>query len=220
MRDRKRARELAADFIGKGDPTGWFEQLYREGEEGKSVIPWADRGTNASLNEFWESNPQATAEKKALVIGCGLGDDAEQLAAWGFETTAFDISETAIRMARRRFPRGGVEYVAADLFRPPAEWEGKFDFVFEANTVQALPVAVRTQAIRKIAGLVAPGGKLLAIVRGREPYEPEGELPWPLTRDELAEFVRAGLTEKIFEEYFDDEEPPARRFRVLYERPE
>jgi SAM-dependent methyltransferase len=113
-----------------------------------------------------------------------------------------------------------VEYVAADLFRPPAEWEGKFDFVFEANTVQALPVAVRTQAIRKIAGLVAPGGKLLAIVRGREPHEPEGELPWPLTRDELAEFVRAGLTEKIFEEYFDDEEPPARRFRVLYERPE
>jgi hypothetical protein len=43
-------------------------------------------------------------------------------------------------------------------------------------------------------------------------------LPWPLTREELAEFVRAGLTEKIFEEYFDDEEPPARRFRVLYER--
>lgn len=218
MIDRKRARELAEEFLGKGDPTGWFEQLYREGEEGKSVIPWADRGANASLIEFWKSNSQVTAGKKALVVGCGLGDDAEQLAAWGFETTAFDISETAIRTAKKRFPQSAVEFAAADLFRPPAEWKGKFDFVFEANTVQALPVAVRAQAIRNIAGLVAPGGKLLAIVRGREPHEPEGELPWPLTRDELAEFVCAGLTEKIFEEYFDDEEPPARRFRVLYER--
>lgn len=218
MTDRKRARELAEEFIGKGDPTGWFEQLYREGEEGKSVVPWADRGANASLIEFWKSNPQATAGKKALVIGCGLGDDAEQLAAWGFETTAFDISATAIRTAKKRFPKSRVEYVAADLFQPPAEWESKFDFVFEANTVQALPVALRARAIRKIAGLVAPGGKLLTIVRGREPQEPEGQLPWPLTREELAEFVRAGLQEKIFEEYFDDEEPPARRFRVLYER--
>jgi hypothetical protein len=64
MTDRKRARELAEEFIEKGDPTGWFEQLYREGEEGKSVVPWADRGVNASLIEFWKSNPQATARKK------------------------------------------------------------------------------------------------------------------------------------------------------------
>jgi hypothetical protein len=65
---------------------------------------------------------------------------------------------------------------------------------------------------------VKPGGKLLAIVRGREEHEPEGELPWPLTRAELKEFVRAGLTERSFEEYFDTEEPPARRYRVLYAR--
>jgi hypothetical protein len=30
--------------------------------------------------------------------------------------------------------------------------------------------------------------------------------------------VRAGLTEETFEEYFDTEEPPARRYRVLYAR--
>jgi len=48
--------------------------------------------------------------------------------------------------------------------------------------------------------------------------EPEGELPWPLTRVELNEFVRAGLTEVAFEDFFDNEEPPTRRFRVLYSR--
>ena len=107
----------------------------------------------------------------------------------------------------------------ADLFQPPAEWERAFDFVFEANTVQALPVKIRAQAIQKIAGFVGPGGKLLAIVRGRQLDEPEGELPWPLTKAELGEFVRAGLAEQSFEEYFDMEEPPARRYRVLYARP-
>ncbi len=218
MKDRTRARELASEFLRKGDPTGWFEALYKEAEAGKSVVPWADRGANPGLVEFRTAHPQATDGKKALVIACGLGDDAEQLAAWGFDTTAFDISETAIRTARRRFPGSKVEYSAADLFQPPAEWQRKFDFVFEANTVQALPATIRPIAIQKIAQFVRPGGKLLAVVRGRAADEPEGELPWPLTRAELSEFVRAGLTEENFEEYFDTEEPPARRFRVLYAR--
>ena len=94
-----------------------------------------------------------------------------------------------------------------------------FDFVFEANTVQALPAEIRVEAIRRIAAFVRPGGRVLAIVRGRELDEPEGELPWPLTRAEMNEFVLAGLTEESFEEYFDKEEPPARRFRALYNRP-
>lgn len=217
--ERKRARELAAEFVGKGDPTGWFEVLYKEAEEGKSIIPWADRGTNPGLTEFWAKHALRAHGKTALVIGCGLGDDAEQLAAWGFATSAFDIAETAIRTAQKRFPQSVVQYRRADLFQPPAEWQHRFDFVFEANTVQALPLTVRSAAIQHIAAFVRPAGQLLAIVRGREPDEPAGELPWPLTRAELDEFVRAGLQEERFENYFDGEDPPARRFRVLYARP-
>ncbi|HTQ59928.1 MAG TPA: class I SAM-dependent methyltransferase [Candidatus Solibacter sp.] len=217
--DRTRARELAAEFIRRGDPTGWFEVLYKEGAEGQSVVPWADRGASPGLLDFWKLHPQTTLGKRALVIACGLGDDAEQLAAWGFETTAFDISETAIHGARKRFPESKVNYCPADLFHPLAEWEQGFDFVLESNTVQALPVSLRSEAIQSIAALVAPGGKLLVIARGREPNEPEGQLPWPVTRTELAGFLRAGLREQSFEDYFDNEEPPARRYRVLYTRP-
>ena len=219
MADRKRARELAAEYLAKGDPTGWFEVLYKEAHEGKSVVPWADRAGNSSLVEFWNANPQPATGKTAIVIACGLGDDAEQLASWGFATTGFDISGTAIQMARKRFPESAVNYLVANLFEPPATWERHFDFVFEANTVQALPVQLRTQAIQKIASFVGPGGNLLVIVRGREEHEPLGELPWPLSRAEMNEFVRAGLVETNFEEYFDKEDPPARRFRVLYTRP-
>jgi SAM-dependent methyltransferase len=219
MTDRKRARELAAEYARKGDPTGWFDVLYKEAEAGKSIVPWADRGANPGLIEFWRAKPEKMDGKMALVIACGLGDDAEQLAAWGFTTTAFDISETAIQMARKRSPQSAVNYRVADLFQPPAKWEQKFDFVFEANTVQALPAEIRAGAIQRIAAFVRPGGRVLAIVRGRESDEPEGELPWPLTREEMNEFLRAGLTEESFEEYFDNEEPPARRFRGLYTRP-
>lgn len=216
--DRKRARELAKDYLAKGDPTGWFEALYKEAEEGKSVVPWADRGANPGLLEFWTARPQETEGKRALVTGCGLGDDAAQLAAWGFNATAFDISETAIRAAQKRFPSPQIIFTVADLFQPPADWRHAFDFVFEANTVQALPVELRERAIRSIADFVSPGGKLLTVVRGRTLDEPQGELPWPLTRQELDGYVAAGLTVETFEEYFDNEQPPARRFRVLYTR--
>src|SRR2546430_1332162 len=104
MKDRSRARELAAEFRRKGDPTGWFEQLYQEGEAGKSTVPWANLCPNPHLLNFWKSHPHPTEGKSALTIGSGLGDDAEQLAAWGFRTTAFDISQTAIRTSRKRFP--------------------------------------------------------------------------------------------------------------------
>jgi len=219
MKDRTRARELAAEFHRKGDPTGWFEALYQEGETGKSVVPWANLCPNPRLLDFWNAHPLPTAGKTAITIGCGLGDDAEQLAAWGFQTTAFDISETAIRACRKRFSAAKVEYLAANLLDPPSTWLRAFHFVFEANTLQALPAALRPRAIENIADFLCPGGLLLVIARGREPSDPEGQMPWPLTRTELSAFNAAGLEELSFEDLLALEEPaePAvRRFRVLY----
>jgi SAM-dependent methyltransferase len=221
MPDRTRARELAAEFLRKGDPTGWFEPLYQEGEAGKSIVPWVDLCINPYLLGFWRTRPQQTAGKSALVIGCALGDDAQQLAAWGFRTTAFDISETAVRGARKRFPSSTVEYLAANLLEPPLAWRGAFDFVFEANTLQVLPSKLRPRAIENIAGFLRPSGLLLLIARGREPSEPEGQMPWPLTRAELSPFTTAGLEELSFEDMLkveDPAEPPVRRFRALYRR--
>ncbi len=48
------------------------------------------------------------AAQRAVVIGCGLGADAEYVASLGFDTTSFDISGTAIRLARQRFPGSAV----------------------------------------------------------------------------------------------------------------
>ncbi len=43
-------------------------------------------------------------------------------------------------------------------------------------------------------------------------------MPWPLTKEDLDVFKSAGLRQVQFEDYFDQEEPPPRRFRVEYQR--
>jgi len=217
---RARVRELASEYTQKGNQLGWFDAIYQEAERGESVVPWGDGVPNPGLLELWRKHPLETIGKRALVIGCGLGDDSEQLAEWGFRTTGFDISPTAIAATKKRYPDTKVDYVVADLFNPPAEWLRAFDFVLEIYTVQAFTGELRARSITKIAELVAPGGRLLVIARGRADDEPLGQgPPWPLTREEIGGFRRAGLAEEIFEDYADPEPPWVRRFRALYQRP-
>ena len=151
-----------------------------------------------------------------MVVGCGTGDDASLLHGAGFDVVGFDVAPTAVGWARRRFP--DTAFLVADLLALPAELVGAFSFVFEAYTLQALPVDVRDAAIDGVASLVAPGGRLLVVTYGRREEEEPGRLPWPLTRGELARFAEQGLLEERFEEYRDDVEPERRRFRVGYRR--
>jgi hypothetical protein len=219
MPDRTRARELAAEFNAKGDPLGWFDALYREAQSGNTEIPWADLVPNPNLLDFWKLHPQETRNKSALIIGSGLGDDAEQLSAWGYQTTAFDISATAITATEARFPATKVQYAAADLLAPPESWRANFDFVFESYTLQSLPPDLRALAFPKIAEFLKPAGLLLVIARGRDPEEDPGHVPWRLTRAELAAFSSAGLQEASFDDYVDPYDPGVRKFRATYRRP-
>lgn len=147
-----------------------------------------------------------------------MGDDAEALAALGYRVTAFDVSSSAIDWCRRRFGNSSVDYCVADLLKLPVAWRATFDFVLEIYTLQVLPLELRGAAAAEMARCVAPGGTLLLIARGREPREERGTMPWPLERDELAYFSQCGLEVTSFEDFFDDEDPPVRRFRVEYRR--
>lgn len=214
---RATAREIAYKHLKAGDPLSWFEVLYSRAGDDTSIIPWADLTPNPNLIDWLERN-EYTAPGKALKVGCGLGDDAEELTRRGFETIAFDISASAIAWCRRRFPQSSVSYVVGDLFSAPTEWEAEFQFVLESYTLQVLPPNIRADAARCIATFVAPGGTLLVIARGRKPSEPEGKMPWPLTRNELSLFKAGGLKEVSFEDYMDSEDPPVHRFRATYRR--
>jgi SAM-dependent methyltransferase len=169
----------------------------------------------------WLNAQPPSAGGRALTIGCGLGDDAEELAQRGWQVSAFDISPTAIEWCRRRFPHSRCEYGATDVLQPPAHWDGDFDLVFEAYTLQVLPPALRRAAMVNVARFVKPGGMLLIVCRGREAGDFEGQMPWPLLRSELEAFkIASGLVENSFEDFFDGENPPVRRFRAVYRKPE
>ena len=113
MASRDEMRRIAAESIAQGDPTGWFDRFYRQAGGDWDQVPWADRRPNPYLVAWLRTFTAAPIRKRCLVVGCGLGDDAEALASAGFDVTAFDISPTAIDAARQRFPRSGVDYVVA-----------------------------------------------------------------------------------------------------------
>jgi SAM-dependent methyltransferase len=212
---------LVARALSAGDPTGWFEPLYAAAEEGAAVVPW-DRGAPHWLLTAWAERKALNGDgRRALVVGCGLGADAEYVAGRGFAVLAFDISASAIRAARRRFPGSTVDYRVADLLDPPAEWREAFDLVVESQTVQALPDPPRRDAIDSIGRMVAPGGTLVVIALARADGEEAGPWPpWPITRAEVESFTATGLAPVTIEEVADTGQgPPGRRWLAEFRRP-
>lgn len=179
----------------------WFEPLYAQADGDAAQVPWALPTAVPYLTDWLQQNPlkgqgaRETASQQAVVVGCGLGDDAEALAKAGFAVTGFDISKSAIAWAKKRFPESAVNYVTADLFNPPTDWIGRFDLVFDFRTIQALPLSIRKETIEQIASLAAPGGTvLIATYMRADDEEPGDNAPWPLSADELAHFEKIGLT--------------------------
>lgn len=181
------------------------------------MVPWDADEPNELLVDWLERHDR-TGGMRAMVVGCGLGRDAEHLAALGFETTAFDIAETAIRTAQERFPASEVNYVVGDLLDPPDEWTGAFDLVVESITVQALPIALRGMATANVSRMVAPGGDLLVIAGIREEGAEVDGPPWPLTRAEIDAFAGADLRSVRVEQASPAGRPDFIRWRALFQR--
>jgi len=193
-----------------------FEALYASVGGDLEQVPWARLGPHPKLVS-WLDDRKIPTGARALVIACGLGDDAEELSRRGCAVTAFDLSPTAIEWCRRRFPDSSVDYQVADLLALPDEWTHAFDIVVEINTIQSLPLTHRRVTVEAIATTVAPDGALFVRCYGRTEDEPVDQRPWPVSRAELAVFEAAGLREVEFEEEFAGPER-TRWFRLGYER--
>jgi SAM-dependent methyltransferase len=213
------AARLAAEAIAGDDPTGWFEQIYAAAETGQAVVPW-DRAAPSRWLTGWATRQNLSGDgRSAVVVGCGLGDDAEFFAGLGFATTAFDISPSAVRAAQRRYPGSAVRYSTADLLHPPGAWHQAFDLVVESMTLQALPDPPRDAAIARVGTLVALGGTLIVVARAREPQEAIAGPPWALTRAEIDALSASGLQQVRLEDLRATEPPLGRRWRAEFRRP-
>ncbi len=215
---RDKVERLATESIRQQNPTGWFEPLYAAARGDSAQVPWAKNQAHPYLQEWLEKYPPQAEGKSALVIGCGLGDDAELLSGVGYWVTAFDISPTAIAWCQQRFPESAVDYQVGDLFNLDPQWQNKFDLVYECRNIQALPLNVRSQVIKAIAPLVAPQGTLLVITRYRnDDTIPEGP-PWALSDRELSLFTELGLSEIRRDRFIEGEEITVEQHRIEYRR--
>jgi SAM-dependent methyltransferase len=175
-----------AHALGDDDaPHAWFDRLYASAAEGSVTMPWDRDAPHWALVPWLSAHPQLSG--RAVQVGCGLGADAEHLASLGFDTTAFDVSPTAVEIARGRNPGSSVDYRVADLLDLPDDLRDAFDVVVEIFTVQAVPRSVRAQMTDGVRSLVAPGGRIF-VVQARLAGDPDQGPPWPLDRSEMEAF--------------------------------
>lgn len=199
---------LAEEYLQRCEPSGWFDIIYQQAGEDMSQIPWAKMQPYPYFQNWLNQlQPNQLLGLNSLVIGCGLGEDAEALANFGVENiTAFDISPHAIRWCKKRFPDSKVNYVVADLFNLNPEWNRKFDFVYECRNIQALPLNVRSEIITNIVNLLTDNGILLVINYFRDNDEElKNSPPWKLSKEEFNLFKQLGLKEKNVNIYYENE---------------
>lgn len=101
----------------------------------------------------------------ALDVGCGDGLLAVKLAARAREVIGIDPSPEMIALARRRVAaaRPGVDFVQDDFLAAVSSTflePGSFDFVCSVTAIHQMDF---DRALRAMAGLVAPGGKLFVV---------------------------------------------------------
>lgn len=215
---RRYVEQLANEALEKSEPSAWFEVLYASAKGDAAQVPWAKLTPHPYLQDWLHTHQLSGEGKTALVIGCGLGDDAEALAQQGFAVTAFDISPTAIAWCQQRFPHSTVNYVVADLLAIPAQWDSGFDFVFECRNIQALPLTVRPAVISAVASMVAVGGRLLMITRFQETEAAPSGPPWPLSDSELLQLANWGLQPVERIEFFESEQIDVKQLRIEYQK--
>ncbi|MEZ4710287.1 MAG: class I SAM-dependent methyltransferase [Caldilineaceae bacterium] len=211
------------ESLRRDEATGWFDAVYARANGDARGVPWAHLKPRAAFAEWARRHNVRGDGQRALVVGCGLGDDAQELAARGFAVTAFDIAPTAIAWCKERFSASSVHYEVADLFNPPAAWIGAFDLVLEIFTVQALPITIRQQAAAAVSQFVAPNGKLLVVCMGAHECGERSGPPWPLTRAETHLFQHSGVAETNFEVFMGGNQAPVLRtaptqWRIEYQR--
>lgn len=109
---------------------------------------------------------------RALDFGCGTGRSTRFLRDLGFNVTGADIAEPMLQQARERDPRGDYRLVgdgSLDALGPAT-----FDVILAAFTFDNIPTDERkTAALAALRRLLAPGGRVVAVVSSPEIYRHE-----------------------------------------------
>ncbi len=100
---------------------------------------------------------------KALDVGCGSGGRIiDTLTDASLQVVGLDVSETMLRLARKRHP--GAQFIHADIctWQPPET----YDVVIAWDSTFHVPKTEQGHVVAKLCDAVAPGGAILFTAGG------------------------------------------------------
>jgi ubiquinone/menaquinone biosynthesis C-methylase UbiE len=135
---------------------------------------------------------------KVLVLGCGFGEDALQLAWLGARVSAADLSAESVAIARKRATReiagGLVDFTVCPAEQLPYA-DHSFHLVYISDVAHHFDIPV---AMREVRRVLKPGGVVLA----NEPYTHS----W-MQAIRLSRFVRERIYPKLIQLIYRSDRP-------------
>lgn len=135
--------------------TDW-EQLYRD-----EFMPWDTKRPDSHLIEVVQNFPIKPC--RALDVGCGTGTHAVWLTRQGFDVTAIDYSETALKLARDKADAAHCDFRLVDVMKEPLPGTD-YRFVFDLGCFHAFDEAQERRLLaEKICACLEEGGLWLTV---------------------------------------------------------
>lgn len=122
---------------------------------------------------------------RVLEVGCGAGTDSIYLAGAGVSVTGWDISQTAIELAREAARGAGVRvtFQRVDIFSPMVP-RTSVDAVIDRGCLHNIPLEQWPEFARRVHRILHKGSGLY-FVRGSREAEVRQQLFTPLTPENL-----------------------------------
>jgi 2-polyprenyl-3-methyl-5-hydroxy-6-metoxy-1,4-benzoquinol methylase len=134
---------------------GWEERYQQQAVE---TMPWFYPALDDDLKQALDD--LGLCNGSALDLGSGPGTQAIQLARRGFDVTATDISEAAIRLAREKAETQGLAIAWQQDDILSTRLTGPFDLIFDRGCFHVLPPEQRENYASTVKRLLKPGGFL------------------------------------------------------------
>lgn len=103
-----------------------------------------------------------------LEIGCGHGDDTAVLAGAGMKVTAFDLSPTAVAVAKLRVPSARIE--CGDIRDPFPIAAGQAGLVVASLSLHYFGWDETQSIVQRVRDVLRPGGLLLCRLNSTEDH--------------------------------------------------
>jgi cyclopropane fatty-acyl-phospholipid synthase-like methyltransferase len=179
-----------------------WEALYQQ--DAVEAMPWFYPELDDDLKQALDA--LGLQDGSALDLGTGPGTQAMQLASRGFDVTATDISEAAIRRARDKAEAQGLAITWQQDDILSTRLAGPFDLIFDRGCFHVLPPERRQEYVSTVARLLKPGGYLF--LKCFSHLQPGTQGPHRFTPEQIREIFGSRLqvrsvTETVYQGTLD-----------------